>query len=68
VTGACADSAVDVLNTRRSDHSTCHALCRDFEKAVFDVVLNADHKLMATESLLHVAAALNISVPGARNL
>jgi hypothetical protein len=37
-------------------------------KAVLNIVLNADHKLMSTESLSHLAAALNISVPGVRNL
>jgi hypothetical protein len=36
-------------------------------KAVLNIVLNPDHKLMSTESLSHLAAALNISVPGFRN-
>jgi hypothetical protein len=37
-------------------------------KAVLNIVLDADHKLISTESLSHLAAALNISVPGVRNL
>jgi hypothetical protein len=37
-------------------------------KAVLNVVLGADHKLILTESLSHVAAALIISVPGVNNL
>jgi hypothetical protein len=37
-------------------------------KAVLNLILDADHKRISTESLSHVAAALNISVPGVRNL
>jgi hypothetical protein len=68
--GACADHAVDVSVNPRPDRSACRALCQDFgctaemSKAVSNIVLNADYKLMSTESLSH----LNISVPGVRNL
>jgi hypothetical protein len=37
-------------------------------KAVLSIILDADHKQISTESLLHVVAALNISVSGNRNL
>ncbi|KAJ7439569.1 hypothetical protein B0H11DRAFT_2205761 [Mycena galericulata] len=73
-TGACADHAVDASVSPRPDRSACRALCQDFEcaadmsKAVLNLVLGADHKQISTESLSHVAAALNISVPGVRNL
>jgi hypothetical protein len=69
-TGACADHAVDVSVNPRPDRSACRALCQDFgcaaelSKAVSNIVLDADYKLMSTESLSH----LNISVPGVRNL
>ena len=73
-TGACSDHSVDVSLSPRPDRSACRELCRDFDcaadmsKAVLSLILEADPKLMSTESLSHVAAALNISVPGARNL
>jgi hypothetical protein len=73
-TGACANHAVDALLSPHPDRSTCRVLCQDFEsavdlsKAVFNVILDADDKQISTESLLHVAAALNISVSGDRNL
>jgi hypothetical protein len=37
-------------------------------KAVLSIILDADHKQISTESLLHVVAALNISVTGNCNL
>ncbi|KAJ7237777.1 hypothetical protein C8J57DRAFT_1246779 [Mycena rebaudengoi] len=37
-------------------------------EAVLNIVLSADQKQISTEHLVHVASALNISVPGARNL
>jgi hypothetical protein len=37
-------------------------------KAVFSIILNAENKEISTESLFHIAAALNISVSGDRNL
>jgi hypothetical protein len=33
-------------------------------KAVLNIILNADHKQISTESLSHLASALKISVPG----
>jgi hypothetical protein len=74
VTGACADHAVDVAKTPRPDRSACRVLCRDVDsdadmsKAVLNLVLDADDKLITTESLLHVAATLTISFPGMHNL
>ena len=70
-TGACEHH---VLATLRPDRSACRALSRDFDcaanmsKVVLDIILNADHKQMTTESLSHVGAALNTSIPGTRNL
>jgi hypothetical protein len=37
-------------------------------KAVLNVFLDAAEKQLSTESLLHIAAALNISVSGVRNI
>jgi hypothetical protein len=65
---------VDSNLSPRPDRSACRALCQDFEsaadmsKAVFSIILDADNKQISTESLLHIAAALNISVSGDRNL
>jgi hypothetical protein len=48
-------------------------LCQDFEsaadmaKVVLNIILDADGKHISTESLSHVAAALNLSVAGDRN-
>jgi hypothetical protein len=59
---------VDASLSPHPDRSACRVLCQDFEsavdlsKAVFNVILDADNKQISTESLLHVAAALNISV------
>jgi hypothetical protein len=36
--------------------------------AVLNILLDADHKQLSTENLSHVAAALNISVSGVRNI
>ncbi|KAJ7818577.1 hypothetical protein B0H14DRAFT_2601155 [Mycena olivaceomarginata] len=61
-------------NNYVSDRSAWRALCQDFEsaadmsKAVLSIILNANHKQISTESLLRVAAVLNISVSGDRNL
>ncbi|KAJ7896611.1 hypothetical protein B0H14DRAFT_2557979 [Mycena olivaceomarginata] len=66
--------SVDVSWFPRPDRSACRTLCQDFEsaadmsKAVLGIILDADHKQISTESLLHVVAALNISVSGNRNL
>jgi hypothetical protein len=73
-TGACADYAVDASKSPQPDCSACRALSQDFEsaadiaKAALNVILDADHTEISTEALSHVAAALNISVPGDRNL
>ncbi|KAJ6612472.1 hypothetical protein B0H10DRAFT_1952274 [Mycena sp. CBHHK59/15] len=73
-TGACADHAVDASSSPRPDRSACHALSQDFEsaadiaKTALKFILDADHTQISTESLSHVAAALNISVSGDRNL
>ncbi|KAJ7924534.1 hypothetical protein B0H13DRAFT_2578761 [Mycena leptocephala] len=73
-TGACADYALDASSTPRPDRSACRALSQDFEavadiaKAALNIILDADHTEISTEALSHVAAALNISVPGDRNL
>ncbi|KAJ7797444.1 hypothetical protein B0H14DRAFT_3157472 [Mycena olivaceomarginata] len=40
----------------------------DMSKAVLNILLSTDDKQISTESLSHVAAALNISVSGDRNL
>jgi hypothetical protein len=40
----------------------------DASKAVFSIILDTDNKQISTESLLHIAAALNISVSGDCNL
>ncbi|KAJ7845884.1 hypothetical protein B0H13DRAFT_1908153 [Mycena leptocephala] len=63
-TGACTDHAVDASLVELY-------VCRDFEcaadmsKAVLNLVLGGgDYKQISTESLSHVAAALNMSVPG----
>jgi hypothetical protein len=37
-------------------------------KAVFSIILDAENKEISTESLFHIAAAVNISVSGDRNL
>jgi hypothetical protein len=72
-TEACANHAVDASLSPRLDRSACRVLCQDFEsavdlsKAVFNVILDADDKQISTESLLHVAAALNVSVSSDRN-
>ncbi|KAJ7804620.1 hypothetical protein B0H14DRAFT_2612131 [Mycena olivaceomarginata] len=62
------------LATALLHRSACRVLCQDFEsaadmsKAVLSIILDANHKQISTESLLHVAAVLNISVFGDRNL
>ncbi|KAJ7234431.1 hypothetical protein C8J57DRAFT_1531590 [Mycena rebaudengoi] len=73
-TGACVDHQSDVLATARPDRSACHALAQDFKnaaamsEAVLTLILEADHKKMATENLCHVASSLNITTVGSRNL
>ncbi|KAJ7207628.1 hypothetical protein GGX14DRAFT_396446 [Mycena pura] len=73
------DTAFNSDNTNssvspRPDRSACRALAKDFEsaahmsRAVLKIILEAEHKKMATESLSHVAAALNIPVPGVRTM
>jgi hypothetical protein len=73
-TGACADHAVDEATSPRPDRSACRALCQDFDsaadmsKAVLNLFLDATDKQLSTKSLLHIGAALNISVSGVRNI
>ncbi|KAJ7822190.1 hypothetical protein B0H14DRAFT_2598709 [Mycena olivaceomarginata] len=73
-TGACADHTVDAGIAPRPDRSACCVLCQDFESAadmaeiVLNIILDADDKHISTESLSHVAAALNLSVARDRNL
>src|ERR1700761_3642705 len=58
----------------RPDRSGCRAFSQDFEsaadmsKAVLNIILSTDDKQISTESLSHVAGALNISVSGDHNL
>ena len=40
----------------------------EISQTVLDIVLIAERTKMPTENLLHVAAVLNISVPGALNI
>ncbi|KAJ7218937.1 hypothetical protein C8J57DRAFT_1254638 [Mycena rebaudengoi] len=72
-TGTCADFDINSSTSPRPDRSACRALCQDFASpgmmsaTVLNVILDADHKQISTDDLLHVASALNISVPGTRN-
>jgi hypothetical protein len=72
-TGACADHTVDASIAPRPDRSACRVVYKDFEsaadmvKVVLNIILGADNKHISTESLSHVAAALNLSVAGDRN-
>jgi hypothetical protein len=73
-TGACVDYVVDASVSPRPDHSAFRALSHDVESAaemsntVSNIFLEVDHKQMLTENLSHLAAALNISVPGIHNI
>jgi hypothetical protein len=73
-TGACADHTVDSFVFPRPDRSACRALCENFEsaaqmsKAVLNMIMDATDKQLSTESLSHIAAALNITVSGTRNV
>jgi hypothetical protein len=70
VAGACADYDVDASLTSPPDHSACCALCQDFNSpadmsdAVLKVIISGDLKQIPMEKLMHVAAALNIYIPG----
>jgi hypothetical protein len=74
VTGACTDYHVDTAKFPQPDRSGCRALCRGFASAtnmpmaILNIVLKANHTQMSTESLTHMAAALNIHVSSVRNL
>ncbi|KAJ7868829.1 hypothetical protein B0H14DRAFT_2572254 [Mycena olivaceomarginata] len=67
------DHTVDASIAPRPDRSACRVLCQDFEsaadmaKVVLNIILDADGKHISTESLSHVAAALNLSMAGDRN-
>jgi hypothetical protein len=74
MSGACADYEIDASTSPRPQQATCRSISRDFpcaaeiSQTVFNIILGADHKQMPTEHLSHVAAALNISISGKRNL
>jgi hypothetical protein len=74
VSGDCANYAVDATAYPRPQRTACHCIAQDFHsaadvsQAVLEIVLGADHNQMSTESLLHVAAALNLTISGSRNL
>lgn len=73
MTGPCTDYHVDTAAFPHPDHSGCRAICHGFIPATHvrnsvEYVLDTDHNQMSTESLTHVAAALNIYGSGARNL
>ena len=65
---------MDISLSPRPDRSACRVFCKDSEsaldmsKAVVNIIIDADDKQISTDSLSHVAAALNISVSGTRNL
>jgi hypothetical protein len=60
--------------TPRPQRTACRCIAQDFHSAadvsqvVLEIILGADRNQMSTESLLHVAAALNLTVSGSRNL
>jgi hypothetical protein len=61
-------------HTPRPQRTACRCIAQDFHsavdvsQAVLEIILGADRNQMSTESLLHVAAALNLTVSGSRNL
>ncbi|KAJ7240189.1 hypothetical protein C8J57DRAFT_1245408 [Mycena rebaudengoi] len=77
ITGACFDNpenANDAPSTARAELATCRAVSRGFSsaaevsEAALNVILNAGSKQMSTEHYCHVAAAMNITTSGTRNL
>jgi hypothetical protein len=64
----------DAASCSRQELSTCRAISRgyssaaDVSQAALNIILNADREQMPTEHYCHVAAAMNISVSGTRNL
>jgi hypothetical protein len=74
LSGACADYDVNVTRSPRPQRATCRSISQDFLSAsdisqhALHIILSADHKQMPTEHLSHIAAVLNFSVPGKRNL
>jgi hypothetical protein len=74
VSGDCANYAVDATTHPRPQRTACRCIAQDFHsaadvsQAVLEIILGADRNQMSTESLLHVAAALNLTISGSRNL
>ncbi|KAJ7112311.1 hypothetical protein C8R44DRAFT_882685 [Mycena epipterygia] len=73
MTSARADHTVNASMTPRPDRSACRALSQEFtspaymSECVVNIILNADHKQISTESLSHVVSALTLHVSGIRN-
>lgn len=78
ITGACFDNPTNTgdvpASFTRPELGTCRAISQgylsaaDVSQAALNVILNADRTQMSTENYCHVAAAMNITASGTRNL
>jgi hypothetical protein len=74
VSGACVEHQSDVHLHSKLDRSTCAVIAEEFESpasmtaAVLELILATDDKKITTEHLCHVAAAIDITPSGRRNL
>ncbi|KAJ6543192.1 hypothetical protein DFH09DRAFT_1088894 [Mycena vulgaris] len=78
ITGACYDNPLNTGDVPPSsahlELGTCRAVSQgyvsaaDVSEAALKVILDADHKQMLTENYCHVAAAMNITTSGTRNI
>jgi hypothetical protein len=74
VSGACVEHKSDVHLHSKLDRSTCAVIAEEFESppsmnaAVLELILATDDKKITAEPLCHVAAAIDDTPSGRRNL